>query len=95
MVPNVGPGQQAAVQIVAWYGDYATWEEALSMPGGYRYKVGVSTPFSLVIPPDGSPAKLWGLRSFEFEGVLEPSTSGLAGLSVAILWLRRFHGKTR
>lgn len=92
VVPNVGWGQQAMVQMVAWYGNYTTWDEAYKATGAdSKLQIGASLPFGVIFPqvPSG-PVKLLGLSSFTFVYVPEPQTSALAGLALIVFLFRRF-----
>ena len=88
VISGVDWGQQALVQVVAWYGNYNSYDEALD---GFAL-VGVSAPLTVTLPAgptDPNLAKLIGLQSFAIGPIPEPPTLALAGFGAAALWMLR------
>lgn len=84
VITGVNWGGVAMVQMVAWYGDYTSYADAISAdaPRGF------SLPLSLTLPSSPTAADkgyLIGLQPFDIVGVPEPSIFALGAAGVAIL----------
>lgn len=82
-VPDVGWGEWADVQIVAWRGNYTTWEEACNAyKSDPNVNLATSAPMDYQLPfTPSDDVKLRGLRSFGFFQIIpEPSTAMLMAL---------------
>jgi hypothetical protein len=88
-VTGVAGGAQAALQVRAWDGAFATYEAAVAANG----KFGKSSVLTLALggagSPPSTPANLTGLSSFTLTQVPEPGTLALGVLGAAALFLRR------
>lgn len=93
-VPGVDWGGTALVQMVAWQGNFTTWQDAWSaFQWGYPdVLIGMSNPLTLKLPSSPSDLNatyLWGLNSFAIFPVPEPTTFALAGIGVGALLMCR------
>ncbi len=92
VVTDVNWGGQAMVQVVAWYGNYTSYADALAAGDTF---VGVSNPLTLTLPSgptDPNVANLVGLQAFNIGPssiIPEPTTFALAGLGAAALLIFR------
>ncbi len=84
-VPGVDWGGTALVQMVAWQGNYNTWEEAYAalQSGVPDVFVGFSNPLTLILPSSAtSPVLtyLWGLQPFSFGSMTPPPSPYFHGI---------------
>ncbi len=90
-VPGVDWGGTALVQMVAWEGNYNTWQDAFSAfinGTDANIRIGASNPLMLTLPPGpASPTLTYlvGLQSFTIT-VPEPAGFALAALG-AVVWI--------
>jgi hypothetical protein len=90
VIPDVDWGQEAALEVVAWYGSYTIWEEAFNATkSDPSLHVGFSGPMFVRLPSAPSDGlKLYGLRSFDFV-IPEPSAGVLITFGLLMFSRRR------
>ena len=90
-IPGVDWGGHAMVQMVVWYGDFDTWNDAYAAYGrAYGGPIAWSEPLTVTLadgPLDPNLTRLVGLQSFSV--IPEPCALPLAALGTAILLLAR------
>ena len=100
-VPGAPYGEPATLQMVAWSGNYNTWQEAWTAAQSRpEVLIGFSAPLLFYWPPPDAPAPyyLFGLNGFSIGPVPEPSglaLFGWASLTVLVARNRRTKGLSR